>query len=125
MKVRARYNSGGAGNWSEVATVTVLAPSDPRGIGEISLTSTQPGTIEITWDAPGEAPRDYRVAWAEVGESFLGRSNLDGNAYPASPNHTITGLEEGEEYKVKVRARYGDSSPGDWSDEVTITVARS
>ena len=125
VKVRARYNSGGSGNWSEVATVTVLAPSDPRGIGEISLTSTQSGTIEITWDAPGEAPRDYRVAWAEVGESFLGRSNLDGNAFPTSPNHTITGLEEGEEYKVKVRARYGDGSPGDWSDEVTITVARS
>ncbi len=124
-KVRARYNSGGAGNWSEVATVTVLAPPDPRGIGEINLTSAQPGTIQVSWEAPGEAPRDYRVAWAEVGESFLGRSNLDGNAFPTSPNHTITGLEEGEEYKVKVRARYSDNGPGDWSDEVTITVARS
>ena len=100
-----------------------VTPSDPRGIGEITLTSTQPGTIEITWDAPGEVPRDYRVAWAKVGENFLARSDLAGNAFPTSPGHTVTSLEEGEEYKVKVRARYNGGGPGDWSGVITITVA--
>ena len=57
-------------------TVTVepqAAPSGTRDVGGVTLTSAQPGTIEVTWDATGEAPKDYRVAWAEVGESFLGR----------------------------------------------------
>ena len=100
-----------------------VTPSGPRDMGEITLASSQPGTIQAAWDAPGETPRDYRVAWAKVGESFLGWRNLDGNAFPTSPSHTIAGLEEGEQYQVKVRARYGSGGPGDWSGVVTITVA--
>ena len=40
-------------------------------------------------------------------------------------SHTITGLEEGKEYKVKVCARYDDGDNGTWSDESIITVAVS
>ena len=97
-------------------------PSDPRGVDGITLSSTQSGTIEVTWDAPGETPRDYRVSWAKVGENFLPRSDLAGNAFPTSPGHTVTDLEAGEEYQVKVRARYNGGGSGDWSDIVTITV---
>ena len=101
------------------------APSDPRDVGEITLSSTESGTIQITWDAPGETPRDYRVSWAKAGENFLPKSDRAGNAFTTSPGHTVTGLDEGEEYKVKVRARYNGGGPGDWSDIVTITVART
>ena len=99
------------------------APSGPRDIGEITLASSQPGTIQATWEAPGETPKDYRIAWAKVGESFLGWRNLDGNAFPTSSSHTIAGLEEGEQYKVKVRARYDSGGSGDWSGVATTTVA--
>ena len=109
----------GADNTSSVA------PSDPRGVGEITLTSTQSGTIQIDWDAPGEQPREYRVTWAKSGEEFPDWRDPVGNAFPTSPGHTVTNLEEGEEYQVKVRARYDGSRPGDWSDIVTITVART
>ena len=109
----------GADNTSSVA------PSDPRGVGEITLTSTQSGTIQIDWDAPGEQPREYRVTWAKSGEEFPDWRDPVGNAFPISPGHTVTNLEEGEEYQVKVRARYDGSRPGDWSDIVTITVART
>ena len=98
-------------------------PSGPRDIGEITLTSSQPGTIQATWEAPGETPKDYRIAWAKVGESFLGWRNLDGNAFPTSSSHTIAGLEEGEQYQVKVRARYDSGGSGDWSGVATTTVA--
>ena len=101
------------------------APSDPRDVGEITLSSTESGTIQITWDAPGETPRDYRVSWAKAGENFLPKSDRAGNAFTTSPGHTVTGLDEGEEYKVKVRARYNGGGAGDWSDIVTITVART
>ena len=96
--------------------------SDPRGVVGFTLSSTESGTIEITWDAPGETPRDYRVAWAKAGENFLPKSDLAGNAFPTSSGHTVTNLDEGEEYQVKVRARYNGGGSGDWSDVVTITV---
>ena len=98
-------------------------PADTRGISGLALASVQPGTIRATWDAPGETPRDYRVSWAKAGEAFLTWTNLSGNAFPAAPSYTITGLEEGEEYKVKVRARYDGGGPGDWSGVFTVTVA--
>ncbi len=97
--------------------------SDPRDVAGFTLSSTESGTIEITWDAPGETPRDYRVAWAKAGENFLPRSDLAGNAFPTSPGHTVTDLDEGEEYQVKVRARYDSGGSGDWSDAYTVTVA--
>ena len=102
-----------------------VTPPDPRDIGEIILTSTQPGAIQVTWQAPGETPKDYRVAWAKVGEPFLTWTNLAGNAFPTAPDHTITDLEEGEQYKVRTRARYDSGGPGDWSGVATITVART
>ena len=110
-------------NSNTVPVESQVTPPGPREIGGLTLTSTQSGTIQITWDAPGETPRDYRVAWAEAGENFLPRGDPAGNAFPTSPGHTVTDLEEGEEYKVKVRTRYGDGNPGGWSDAYTVTVA--
>ena len=117
--------SDGTASSSDALAVTITATDtpDPRGISGLVLSSTQPGTIQVTWDAPGEAPKDYRVAWAKAGEPFLTWTNLDGNAFPTSSSHTITDLEEGEQYKVKVRARYDSGGPGDWSDVATISVA--
>ena len=72
---------------------------------------------------PARIPDDYRIKWAKAGESFLNWRNTDGNAFPTSPGHTITGLEEGEGYKVQVRARYDGSPNGAWSDVFTVVVA--
>ena len=116
--------SDGTASSSDSLAVTITATDtpDPRGISGLVLSSTQPGTIQVTWDAPGEAPKDYRVAWAKAGEPFLTWTNLDGNAFPTSSSYSITDLEEGEQYKVKVRARYDSGGPGDWSDVITISV---
>ena len=45
-------------------------PRDPRDIGRITLVSSQPGTIQASWEAPSEAPANYRISWAKVGEDF-------------------------------------------------------
>ena len=109
---------------SDSMGITIVGtPGSPRDIGEITLTSTGPGVIEASWEAPTETPADYRIAWAKVGEPYLTWTNLSGNAFPASPSQTVTDLEEGEQYKVKVRARYSSGGPGDWSGEFTVTVA--
>ena len=112
---------------SDQNTTAVLNPDGPLGprdIGRITLTSAQPGTIQASWEAPSETPVDYRISWAKAGEPYLTWTDLSGNAFPTDPSRTIADLEEGETYKVMVRARYGGSS-GDWSGEITITVARS
>ena len=122
--------SDGAGG-AAVQTVTIRVddthaelPRDPRDIGVVTLNSTIPGIVDVSWDAPDQTPANYRVSWAKAGEPYLARTDPAGNAFPTVPFHTITGLEEGGEYRIKVRASYSGTS-GDWSDEVTATVAES
>ncbi len=120
--------SDGTATVSDKVIITVtdvpaqVPQSDPRGVYRLTLSSTESGVIEAVWDAPGETPADYRISWAKTGESFRTWTDLTGNAFPTGTSHTISDLEEGEEYKVKVRARYGGSA-GDWSDASTITAA--
>ena len=105
----------------------VLNPDGPLGpsdIGRITMTSIQPGTIEASWVAPSEAPANYRISWAKVGDPYLTWTNSTGNAFPTDPSHAITGLEAGETYNVKVRASYSGTA-GDWSGDVTITIAEA
>ena len=105
----------------------VLEPEEPRGardIGTITLTADTPGTIQASWEAPTEAPANYRITWAKQGEGYKTWTDNTGNAYPTEPSYTITDLEAGEEYKVKIRASYSGTSGG-WSGEATITVAGS
>ena len=123
----------GASN-SRTLEVTVAAnpggiPAEPergpREIGAVSLNSTAPGTVYVAWEPPSEQPLEYRITWAKSGESFPDWRDPVGNAFPAGSSHTITDLDEGEEYQIKVRARYDSSRPGDWSSVVTITVANT
>ena len=121
-------NSAGDGEPSEdvsavTTTTTTSTPLGPRDIGIVTLNSTAPpGVIQASWNAPTEAPVDYRISWALVDEEFRIWTDLTGNAFPTAPSYTITGFEDGEEYKVIVRARYGGTF-GDWSDEFTIVSA--
>ena len=60
--------------------------------------------------------------WAIAGESYTTWSDSDGNAFPAGESYTITGLDSGETYNVRVRARYSSEPPGPWSDEAEADV---
>ena len=90
-------------------------------VNSLTLTSNQPGVLLVTWDAPADTPDDYRVVWAKTGESFPPYTGNVGNAYPTSPPYSITGLEHGARYKVKVRARYAGRG-AEWTDVVRATV---
>ena len=96
----------------------------PRDIGRVTLSSTTLGVIDASWVAPTESPAAYRISWANVGGSYKTWTDNSGNAFTATTSHTITGLERGEAYKVKVRATYAGTS-GDWSDDVIITVTET
>ena len=99
----------------------------------VTLTSLNPGELAITWDAPSREPDDYRVTWKKSTANWPSYKNentaLGGNAFPTGTSHTVTGLEEGTDYSVRVRARYHDAGgniteSGPWSDPpVELTIA--
>ena len=98
-------------------------PEDPKAVSRVQLVSGQAGVIDVSWDTPSQAPKDYRVNWAKVGEGFPTWTDLSGNAFPTSNSYTITGLDHGARYKVRLRARYQSGGPGDWSARYEIDVA--
>ena len=99
----------------------------------VTLTSPNPGELVITWDAPSRAPDDYRVTWKKSTArwpSYRNENTVDGgNAFPTGTSHTVSDLEEGTEYSVRVRARYYGANDnltesGPWSDPpVEVTVS--
>ena len=65
------------------------------------------GEIEITWDASSQTTKtlsDYRVTWTPNGEPFKNNDQTDWYAYPTTNQVTVTGLDAGATYKVRVRA---------------------
>ena len=104
-------------------TPTATAAEDSKAVGTVRLESNQAGVLNVSWDSPTNAPVDYRVSWARTGEDFPSWTVSAGNAFPTTPSYTITGLDQGIRYKVKVRARYQPDTPGAWSAVVEADVA--
>lgn len=99
-------------------TVQENAPA----IEGLRVRSIQPGELEASWDAPADTPLDYRLTWARAGENFPTRHDEPGNAFPTIPSHVLTGLDQGERYLVRVRARY-ENAESEWSVSVETVVA--
>ena len=117
-----------------VVRLPAEAQANDRAVSGVALTSPNPGELVITWDAPGNAPDDYRVTWKKSTAkwpSFKNENTIDGgNAFPTGAPHTVTGLEEGTAYQARVRARYFDDNgnlekSGPWSAVEEIAVAQT
>ena len=95
----------------------------------LTLTSTTPGTLTVSWEAASPTPTDYRVDWAKSDEDYQSWKVDEGHKYPAPTATTVTiaDLEHDTEYKIRMRARYyrgeheGKSWGGPWAT-ATITV---
>lgn len=99
-----------------------FAPQESRSIGAVRVASPRPGALEVSWNAPPDAPLDYHLTWARAGESFPTTSDDPGNAFPTTSSFLITGLDQGVRYQVRVRARYQSSESG-WSPVAEAVVA--
>ena len=117
-----------------VVRLPAEAQANDREVSGVTLTSLNPGELVIGWDAPSNAPTDYRVSWKKSGgkwPSYKRENTVDGgNAFPEDASHTVTGLEQGTFYQVRVRARYFDANDklaesGPWSAVEEIAVAQT
>lgn len=63
--------------------------------------------------------------YARVEEDYKTWTDLSGNAFPTGNSVTLTGLNEGARYKLRVRARYQSGGSGDWSHPIVISYLDS
>lgn len=93
--VTAENSAGVSGQSNEVSATTVLpAPADIQIVD-----SSTEGELTVDWTPVGDAS-GYYVYIAE--SSFSDPSNAALDADVSSPPHTITGLEDGEKYFIRV-----------------------
>ena len=111
-------------------------PANQDVIQGLSLASSEPGQLVITWEIPETTPTDYRVRWAREDLNFLSwngtneaeRANEETNGSETAL--TLSDLTPGEDYKVQMRARYYNAdrsehlSSGPWTDAVTQRVQK-
>ena len=106
-------------------TVTVQADGPDWKQPPTGLTVTagdQADEIDITWNPHPQTSKtlsDYRVTWAPDGEGFKTNDQTDWYAYPTTNQVSVTGLDAGATYQVRVRARYDDNRKSGWSDVAT------
>ena len=109
------------------AVMTVSAQSDdpdwklaPTGLNVTA--GDQAGELNIAWHAHPQTSKtlsDYRVTWTPDGESFKTNNQTEWYAYPTTNQVSVTGLDAGATYKVRVRARYDDNKKSRWSNVMT------
>ena len=101
---------------TSTATVTVTATPTPAldlvpfTLQSIEISSEADGELSVLWSAPSQAPTDYQVHWAKAAAEYPALDGSVGVITQTATSITITGLDEGVEYKVRVRARYYDGS---------------
>ena len=87
--------------------------------GLTAVAADDPGEMLITWDAHTQTTKtllNYRVAWTPDGESFKSADQTNWNTHTTGTQHTVTGLDPGGTYQVKIRTRYEDNQGSRWTD---------
>ena len=95
-------NSAGPGAAAAVSGQPAELPSPPRAVDAFSLD----GGLLVDWDAApagGSGITGYRVQWKGSGEEY-NDSDRQATVGAAKLSHEITGLVNGSEYTVRVRA---------------------
>ena len=103
--------------------------SEPGAITGLTMTSSQPERLWVSWDQADPEPTEYRLNWAPVDEPFPSWNSRDGgNLWLSSrTGQDFSNLvDAGVTYKLRMRAIYktGPNAPwsGQWSEVVTQRV---
>ena len=107
----------------DATSVQANRPDAPTGV---SVTGgANAGELDVSWDAHPDGAQEYRLSWAPSDEDFRTWTDTDWNLFLTGTSHTITGLNGGDEYKVRVRARFQSRPQSPWSNVVTGTATAS
>ena len=100
---------------ASVAPAHLASAAAPAAVTGLSVDpGYEPGELYVSWDAHPGDPAAYRVSWAPDGDVFRTYTDTEWNAFPEENELTISGLEPGALYMVRVRARFTNNN-GDWS----------
>ena len=98
------------------------APGAPRNLGAATGNS---GELAVSWDAPssdgGPEITGYRVQWKESPGSWDTAADVS-EATVTGTTHTITGLTDGTEYDLQVRAVNSEGAGETSSEEAATPV---
>ena len=116
FRVRA-VNSAGASDWSYTSTES----TNVSGLQIIGTTAT---SIDLSWSNPS-ANDGTDVLIAEAPGSTAADYSVDQSVGAAQSTATVTGLENGERFHIRVQATYtgADATPSPVSNEVDTTLA--
>ena len=110
-------------------TPTPEPTPEPGAITGLTMTSSQPERLWVSWDQADPEPTEYRLNWAPVDQPFPSwNSNQGGNLWLSSrTGQDFSNLvDAGVTYKLRMRAIYktGPNAPwsGPWSEVVTQRV---
>ena len=111
----------GETSWFDGELSEVAAPESHAAPEAVRVTWTTVTSLTIGWRAPqfeGRSVSDYDVQYVKRGDSGYGESPHAG----LTRLTTITGLQPGATYQVRVRARNA-AGPGAWSEPVEGTTS--
>ena len=125
VQVRA-VNSNGDGTWSDTKTGTPALP-----VPTIDSVRADDRAVLVSWSAPtgittGVAAYDVRYIETSADETMNSNWTVEEDAWEdggGSLTHAVTGLTNGTEYDVQVRAVDVDDVDGAWSATTSATPA--
>ena len=99
-------------------------------LATMRLESPMAGDIGVSWTAPSlpadQTPSAYQVNWAKDQESYPDSSAATGFVEVTGTAHTLTGVEDGQTYRVRVRALYAQGLytawNGPWTELEIVTA---
>ncbi len=131
FRVRA-HNSVGVGPWSTISEF-VVGETDPVELPQLRKWGLEPGDgeIRVTWEigySPFAGYVGSEIAVVIAGEDWNTADIVAGNDSASTiaeglsrRSKTITGLEKGVRYAVRMRVTHGDRA-GPWSDVSEVVV---
>ena len=126
FRVKATNSAGSAySNWISMTisapVVTATRPDAPTGLSVSAGTTA--GTVDFSWTAPadnGSPITDYKVAYGSYNNGWGGWTPYT-SIGSTSTSYTVTGLESGRTYRLRVRA-VNSLGDGRFSRYAQITV---
>ena len=111
---------------TETPTPTPEPALAPGTITGLTLTSSRPGHLWVSWDEANPAPTEYRLNWAPLGEPFPSWNSRDGGNLwlPRTQQDFSSLVNAGVTYKLRMRAIYRDDPANRWSGPWSEVVVR-